>query len=178
MDDEKRFLILSLNGESYAISITRLVEISALRQIQKDKNLSEFFEGKMEYRGKMIPVINLRKVFKLPLEGGGALLILKSSKGNLGILVDAVSEITAADHSPAPLPAGLMNPGIKYYRGVLRHGERLLVLLRDASHVHLLLPIQFLLRERRIQEHVGHEGIALVEMLFQDIERHRHAVER
>ncbi len=131
MDEEKRFLILSLDGESYAISITRLVEISAPRQIQKDKNLSEIFEGKADYRGKMVPVINLRKVFKMPPKGGSALLILKSSKGNLGMLVDAVSEIVTADHAPVPVPAGLMNPGIKYYRGILRHGEHLVLLLNE-----------------------------------------------
>lgn len=131
MDEEKRFLILSLNGESYAISIARLVEISAPRQIQKDKNLSEFFEGKADYRGKFVPVINLRKVFKMPPEGGSALLILKSAKGPLGILVDAVSEIITADHAPSPMPAGLMNASIKYYRGILRYGEQLVLLLNE-----------------------------------------------
>lgn len=131
MDEENRFLILSLNGESYAISIARLVEISAPRQIQKDKNLSELFEGKVDYRGKMIPVLNLRKVFKMPLQGGTALLILKSAKGPLGVLVDAVSEIISADHAPSPIPAGLMNPSIKYYRGILRHGEQLVLLLNE-----------------------------------------------
>lgn len=131
MDEDKRFLILSLNGESYAISITRLVEISASRQIQKDKNLSEIFEGKTEFRGKMVPVINLRKIFKMPAQGGNALLILKSVKGNLGILVDSVSEIITTEQTPAPLPAGLMNPGINYYRGILRHGERLALLLNE-----------------------------------------------
>jgi len=131
MDEDKRFLILSLDGESYAISITRLVEISASHQIQKDKSLSEFFEGKTDFRGKWVPVINLRKIFKMPLQGGSAMLILKSVKGNLGILVDSVSEIITTDQAPAPLPAGLMNPGIKYYRGILRHGERLALLLNE-----------------------------------------------
>jgi chemotaxis signal transduction protein len=88
-------------------------------------------KGKTDFRGKMVPVINLRKIFKMPLQGGTALLILKSAKGNLGILVDAVSEIITTDQAPAPLPAGLMNPGIKYYRGILRHGDRLALLLNE-----------------------------------------------
>lgn len=131
MDEDKRFLILSLDGESYAISITRLVEISAPHQIQKDKSLSDIFEGKTDFRGKMVPVINLRKIFRMPLQGGSALLILKTAKGNLGILVDSVSEIITTEQAPAPLPAGLMNPSIKYYRGILHHGERLALLLNE-----------------------------------------------
>lgn len=131
MDDEKRFLILFLDGESYAVPITRLVEISAPRQIQKDPNLTEIFEGKVDYRGRSIPVINLRKVFKLPGGAGSALLIIKSAKGTLGILVDAVSEIVSAEQKPVPLPPGVINPSIRYYRGILRHRDSLVLLLNE-----------------------------------------------
>src|SRR5574341_380686 len=97
MDEEKRFLILSLEGESYAIPITRLVEISAPRQIRNDAS--------------------------------SALLIISTVKGVLGILVDAVSEIINAEQKPVPLPPGVINPGIRYYGGVLRHGDSLVLLL-------------------------------------------------
>jgi purine-binding chemotaxis protein CheW len=131
MDEEKRFLILSLEGESYAIPITRLVEISAPRQIQKDPKLTEVFEGKVDYRGKWVPVINLRRVFKIQGGTSTALLIIKSAKGVLGILVDAVSEIITAEQQPAPLPQGVINPSIRYYRGILRHRDGLVLLLNE-----------------------------------------------
>lgn len=131
MDEDKRFLILSLHGESYAISITRLVEIAASRQIHKDRNLTEIFEGKVDHRGKMVPVLNLRRIFKLPGGAGGALLIIKSAKGILGILVDAVSEIVAAERDPIPMPEGIINPSIRYYRGILRHRDDLVLLLNE-----------------------------------------------
>lgn len=129
MDEEKRFLILSLEGESYAIPITRLVEISAPRQIRKDPNLTEIFEGKTDYRGKWVPVVNLRKIFKIRNGASSALLIINTVKGVLGILVDAVSEIINAEQKPVPLPPGVINPGIRYYGGVLRHGDSLVLLL-------------------------------------------------
>lgn len=129
MDEEKRFLILSLEGESYAIPITRLVEISAPRQIRKDPNLTEIFEGKTDYRGKWVPVVNLRKIFKIRNGASSALLIISTVKGVLGILVDAVSEIINAEQKPVPLPPGVINPGIRYYGGVLRHGDSLVLLL-------------------------------------------------
>lgn len=129
MDEEKRFLILSLEGESYAIPITRLVEISAPRLIRKDPNLTEIFEGKTDYRGKWVPVVNLRKIFKIRNGASSALLIINTVKGVLGILVDAVSEIINAEQKPVPMPPGVINPGIRYYGGVLRHRDSLVLLL-------------------------------------------------
>jgi purine-binding chemotaxis protein CheW len=131
MDEEKRFLILFLEGESYAISISRLVEISVPRQIQKDPKLTEIFEGKVDYRGKWVPVINLRRILKIQGGAGTALLIIKNARGMLGVLVDAVSEIITADQNPAPLPPGVINPSIRYYRGILRHGDGLVLLLNE-----------------------------------------------
>ncbi len=131
MDEEKRFLILSLEGEGYAVPITKLVEISALRQIQKDPKLTELFEGKVDYRGKWVPVINLRKIFKIQGGTSTALLIIRSTKGILGILVDAVSEIITAEQEPVPVPRGVINPSIRYYRGILRHRDNLVLLINE-----------------------------------------------
>ncbi len=131
MDDGKRFLILSLGGESYAFPITRLLEITVPRGIQKDAKLGEAFEGEIEYRGAWIPVLNTKKVFKLSGQPGATLLVVKSGKGTLGILVDDVMEILDTDERPAPMPQGVVAPGFRYYSGVLRHKENLVLLLNE-----------------------------------------------
>ena len=131
MDDKIRFLILSLEGESFAIPITSLLEITVPRNIQKDQKLSEIFEGKLDYRGKMIPVINLKKVLKLPGNPGGALIVVKSSKGVLGLLVDGAKELLETALKPVPMPRGVLNPSLNYYAGILRNREDLVVLLNE-----------------------------------------------
>jgi purine-binding chemotaxis protein CheW len=131
MDDATRFLILSLEGERYAISITRLLEIAVPRGIQKDANLTEVFEGKVEFRGKRVPVLNIKKIFKLPGKPGTALLMIKSVKGVLGMLVDAVTEIIDTAQKPVPVPKGVMNPTLQYFGGILRHRDDLILLLNE-----------------------------------------------
>lgn len=131
MDDKIRFLILSLEGESFAIPITSLLEITVPRNIQKDQKLSEIFEGKLDYRGKMIPVINLKKVLKLPGNPGGALIVVKNSKGVLGLLVDGAKELLETALKPVPMPRGVLNPSLNYYAGILRNREDLVVLLNE-----------------------------------------------
>jgi len=131
MDEGTRFLLLSLEGESYAIPITRLLEITAPHGIQRDAKLTEAFEGKIEFRGKWIPVLNIKKIFKLPGGKGTALLVVKGSRGLLGLLVDAVTEIIDTEQKPVPLPKGVMNPTLQYYGGVLRHKDGLILVLNE-----------------------------------------------
>lgn len=131
MDDSSRFLILSLGGENYALPITRLLEITVPRNIQKDPKLTELFEGRFVHRGKSIPVLNMKRVFKIPGAPGETLLVIRSAKGTLGLLVDAVTEIMDTTQRPAAVPAGIMNPSLQYYSGILRHKESLVLLLNE-----------------------------------------------
>jgi len=131
MDEGTRFLILSLEGETYAISIARLIEITVSQKILQDDNLTEVFEGKFDFRGKSIPVLNIKKIFKISGAPGKTLLVIKSDKGTLGILVDAVTEILDTGQKPVPLPRGVINPSLLYYRGILRHRDTLVLLLNE-----------------------------------------------
>lgn len=131
MAESSRFLILTLSDETFAIPITSLLEITTLKSIQKDPNLSELFEGKYEYRGRMIPVLNLKKVLKVPGGPGMALIVTRYAKGIIGLLVDGAKELLDSRERPAPLPAGIVNPSLHYYAGVLRNGDELVLLLNE-----------------------------------------------
>jgi purine-binding chemotaxis protein CheW len=131
MDDGTRFLILSLGGESYAIPIRKLLEITVPGRIQNDAKLTALFEGKIEYRGKWIPVLNVKKIFNIAGKPGAVLLVVKSGKGVVGMLVDEVKEILETDQKPAPMPPGVVNPSLRYYSGILRHRDSLVLLLNE-----------------------------------------------
>ena len=134
MADETRFLILSLGGAGYAVPVSRVVEITAPRDIQRDKGLTEAFEGKVEYRNKLLPVLNVRKVLRLGGEGGSTMLVLRTAKGEVGFLVDAVIEI-ADSAAPSPMPRGVLDSAFPYYRGVLRHKNELVLVLNEDGMV-------------------------------------------
>jgi chemotaxis signal transduction protein len=63
MDVGRRFLILSLGGEKYALPISKLLEITIPRGICQDAKLPEIFEGKLEYRGQWIPALDIKVVW-------------------------------------------------------------------------------------------------------------------
>ena len=101
------------------------------RGIQKDPNLTSAFEGKFEYRGRWVPVLNAKQIFKLSGKPGNALLVVTSARGILGILVDAVTEILETDQKAVPLPEGVMNPALRYFAGILRHKGELILLVNE-----------------------------------------------
>ncbi len=111
--------------------LTRMLEITVPRNIRQDANLTEMFEGKFEFRGKLIPVLNIKKIFKLPGPPGASLLVVKSAKGIIGMLVDAVTEIADIMQKPVPVPKGVMNPTLNYFGGILRHRDELILLLNE-----------------------------------------------
>ncbi len=131
MDESTRFLILSLDGGSFAFPINRLLEITIPRNIVKDAGLTGVFEGKSDFRGKFIPVLNVKKLLKLAGKPGSAMLVVKGIKGILGILVDAVIEIIDTDQKAVPIPNGVLDPALKYYGGILRHKGELIILLNQ-----------------------------------------------
>ncbi len=131
MAEETRFLIISLEGERYAMPITRMLEITIPRDLRRDTGLTEVFEGKVQFRGTAIPVLNLKKIFKLPGAAGNALLVVKSAKGIIGMLADAVTEIANIAQKPVPVPTGVMNPTLNYFSGILRHRDELILLLNE-----------------------------------------------
>jgi chemotaxis signal transduction protein len=59
MAEDKRFLTVSLEGKNYAIPVTKLLEITVARNIQQDPNMTELFERPFDFRGALIPVLNI-----------------------------------------------------------------------------------------------------------------------
>ncbi len=111
--------------------VTRVAEISTSQGLEPDSNLTASFEGKIEFRGRRIPVLNLKKLFRLQGGAGKVMLVLKSQKGKVGVLVDAVTEILDTDRQAIPMPYGVVNPSLPYYRGILRHRGGLILLLNE-----------------------------------------------
>ena len=96
-------------------------------------NVPEWIEGVMDYRGKVVPVLNLSRRFELsPSPVGKDTRILVFNAGNDWVagVVDAVMEVTTLDPKqvapPPPLFRGLAG---EYLRGIVRTGKRLVIYL-------------------------------------------------
>ena len=96
-------------------------------------NVPDWIEGVIDYQGRVVPVINLRKRFELPgapIPSDARILVLTVDDEWVAATVDGVLDVSALDASrlapPPPLFRGLSGG---YLRGLVRRGDRLVVFL-------------------------------------------------
>jgi purine-binding chemotaxis protein CheW len=102
-------------------------------EITKVPRAPEFVEGVINLRGKVIPIIDLRKRFGLESrehDKHTRIIVIEISNMIVGFVVDSVSEVLRipADtvEPPPPVVAGLES---EYISGVGKLADRLLILL-------------------------------------------------
>ena len=128
----QQLVTFRLGDEEYGVDILKVHEIDRMMDITEVPNAPPSIEGVINLRGKVIPVINLRKKFNLPdREADGRTKIVVVDIGtSAGMIVDSVSEVLRISSDivepPPPMTAGVSS---EYIRGVGKLKDRLLILL-------------------------------------------------
>jgi purine-binding chemotaxis protein CheW len=94
-------------GQSlFGVPITHILEIVGSARPQPVPLAPLFVGGLVHYRGDVLTTVSLRQLLGLPpKEGKQDILVLESSGGCFGLLVDSVGEVltvSSADHEPNP----------------------------------------------------------------------------
>lgn len=98
--DNSQLVVFTLGEEEYAVNISFAQEIMRIPSLTKIPNAPSFLEGVFNLRGKIVPVINLKKRFQIEKTEIGIdsrLLILEVEGIKAGIMVDDVSEVMTMD---------------------------------------------------------------------------------
>ncbi|MDF2569285.1 MAG: cheW 2 [Sporomusa sp.] len=131
-EQELQLVIFRLAKEEYGLPITKVQEINRLVPITKLPQTPAFMEGIINLRGRIIPVVDLRKRFQLQVSDyndDSRIIIVEVEGQTVGVIVDAVNEVVrmpAASVEPPP-PSFILDA--KYIQGVGKLDERLLILL-------------------------------------------------
>ena len=119
-----------LADERYAVEARHVGEVHPLRDLTRVPCTPRFVAGIANVRGRIIPVLDLKKFFDLPERGITDLhriIIVRGHDLELGLLADTVVGVRAVD--PAALQATLptlVDIRADYLKGIT--GERLVVL--------------------------------------------------
>ena len=128
----QQLVTFRLGEEEYGVDILKVHEIDRMMDITEVPNAPSSIEGVINLRGKVIPVINLRRKFNLPeREADSRTKIVVVDIGtSAGMIVDSVSEVLRISSDiiepPPPMTAGVSS---EYIRGVGKLKDRLLILL-------------------------------------------------
>lgn len=129
---ELQLVIFRLGSEEYGLPITKVQEINRLVPITKLPQTPSFMEGIINLRGRIIPVIDLRKRFQLKTADHGdesRIIIVEVSGQTVGIIVDAVNEVVRMPGSSVEPPPPVFILDAQYIYGVGKLEDRLLILL-------------------------------------------------
>ena len=131
--EERQLVVFQLGAELYGVDIARVHEIIRLQTITRVPRAPSFVEGVINLRGKVIPVVDLRRRFGLPLAEhtrATRTVVVEIGDQVVGMIVDSVSEVlrvsTSTIEPPSPVVAGIDS---EYLHGIAKLPERLVILL-------------------------------------------------
>ena len=129
---ELQLVVFRLAKEEYGLPITKVQEINRLVPITKLPQTPAFMEGIINLRGRIIPVIDLRKRFSLAVSEHNddtRIIIVEVSGQTVGIIVDAVTEVVRLPVAGVEPPPPTFILEAQYIYGVGKIDGRLLILL-------------------------------------------------
>jgi len=117
----------------YGVPITQVQEIITIATPTRLPQAPDFVEGIINLRGKIIPIIDLKKRFDMPaseLSSESRSVVVEVEGQTVGIMVDEVSEVLCLSIDNIEPPPSLVG-GIasEYLTGVGKMDDRLLILL-------------------------------------------------
>lgn len=121
-----------VGGEEFGLEILKVQEIIRVQQLTRVPNSPDFMDGVINLRGKVIPVVSLRKVFGLDGldHDKQTRIVVVEVKGTvLGFIVDSVSEVLRIPADTVEPPPRLSKVKREYVSGVGKLDNRLLILL-------------------------------------------------
>ena len=132
-EDIYQLVTFLLGEEMYGIDILAVQEIIRMESITEIPRTADYVEGVINLRGKVIPVIDLRKRFNLPIQDetkDTRIIVVEIEDKIIGMIVDGVSKVLRLPASlvepPSPIVGGIDS---NYIKGVGKVNENLIILL-------------------------------------------------
>lgn len=132
-NDGIQLVVFKLGRENYGISILQVQEIKRMTDITRVPHAPEYVKGVINLRGSVLPVIDLKKRLELPptdYSDDTRIIIVRIQDIAVGLIVDAVSEVTAIANEDIEPPQTIVSSlSAQYLSGVGKLHDSLLILL-------------------------------------------------
>jgi purine-binding chemotaxis protein CheW len=95
-----KFLTFFLGDEEYGLEILKVQEIIGLMSITRVPRTPDFVRGVINLRGKVIPIIDLRRKFRMEAVDDTeetCIIVVQTQGVQFGVVVDRVSEVVDLD---------------------------------------------------------------------------------
>lgn len=134
----RQYVTFGLNDETYAVDALSVQEIIELGAVTKVPHLPEFFRGVINLRGAIIPIIDLKRKFRMsPGERRKhTCVVVTEIEGRvMGLIVDTVSDVLQLpEDALTAAPDFGVQVATDFMRGMARV-DNLLVIVLDTHRI-------------------------------------------
>ena len=131
--DRSQIVTFRLGEDLFAADIYSVERVLRWQDPTPIPNVPSWIEGVIEYQGRVVPVINLRRRFEMPVRAVAndtRILVFNTGGEWIAATVDAVLDVSGLDLEkvapPPPLFRGLAG---EYIKGIVRRDTRLVIFL-------------------------------------------------
>jgi len=128
-----QYVSFNLNSEKYAVDIMYVEEIIRIVEITQVPRAPEFVEGIINIRGKVIPVVDMKKKLHLgsiSVDNSTRIIITNIKNRKIGFIVDSVNEVIRIDDSLIDdAPTVTMTMDSSYIKGVAKTDQGLIIII-------------------------------------------------
>src|SRR5271156_1776306 len=133
MDKDIQVVGLRIGRETFGIPIGMVREIVRVPEITSVPNAPDYIEGVINLRGRIVPVVDLRKRFRevvaAPNKKNGIVVVERAGRP-IGRMVNSASEVRKIPPSEIEAPHAVFQEGeLNYITGVGKIRGRLVILL-------------------------------------------------
>lgn len=132
-DELLQLVSFKIGDEEFGVDILKVQEINRMLQVTRVPGAPEFIDGVINLRGKVIPIIDLRRRLNMPRkqhDKDTRIVVVELNGRIVGFVVDAVSEVLRIPRSVTePPPSAVSGIDADYITAVGKLEDRLLILL-------------------------------------------------
>ena len=129
---EVQVVAFKLRDEEYGFDILNVKEIKGLTDITRVPFALDYIKGVINLRGSVLPVIDLKKRLGLQnteYTADTRIVIVKSDDIEVGMIVDAVTEVITLDAEHIDASKVVDNESNRFIRGIGKENDRLIIML-------------------------------------------------
>lgn len=131
--EANKLVTFRLGDDLFAADIFAVERVLRYTSPTSVPDMPDYIEGVIDYQGRVVPIVNLRRRFEMAemeVRNETRILILHGGGEWIGVVVDAVTAVTAFDPATVAPPPNLFR-GLagEYLKGIVRMGEKLVIFL-------------------------------------------------
>jgi len=129
----RKLVVFDLAGELYGLDIFDVREIVKDTLVTRIPQTPEFVEGVVNLRGKIIPVIDLRKRFgfaKGEKTKDARIIIVDIAGQEAGLVVDSVKEVAVVDETTIETTPDVTTVNAAFVEGLAKKDDKIIIIIK------------------------------------------------